>query len=397
MVAPAVALSTVLAPSAGARAPAAPPASSGSDPVVSLPRIPSALKDGRPCTGASEVTTDRVPWSRRSLGLDRLWDLSQGQGITVAVVDTGVDADVRALAGRVTALGDAARDCVGHGTFAAGLVAAARTEGVGVAGLAPQVRLLAVRGTDERGTPSAERVAQGIRSAADQGAGVIYVGSALADGRQQLTEAVAHAASRDALVIAPAAPDTPPEQDGARPRPYWPAFAPRVLSVVDHGPGGTRPEDAVPVFSADLAAPGGLVVSTGPRGGHFIGSGPSFAAAHVAGSAALLRAYHPELSAVEVSRRLVAYGYPADIPLLDPYAALAAIDPAAPAGAPAVPPVKVTAPPSETPRNRSLTVAAAVSGLLVLVAGAAVVIPRGRARGWRPGGPDGAGRPQATT
>ncbi|MER8223590.1 S8 family serine peptidase [Streptomyces sp. NPDC094143] len=365
-------------------------AAPGADGEVRLPQVRSRLEPDQPCAKASKTSADRPPWPYRALALDRVWRLSRGEGVTVAVVDTGVGGAVPALAGRVTALADAGEDCVGHGTFAAGLIGAAQLPGVGFAGVAPRVRVLAVRGTDLRGDATAGRVALGIRQAADAGAEVIYVASALTTGRAELTRAAAYAAGRDALVVAPAVPDSVPDDadtgEPIRPRPYWPAFAPRVLSVVDHGPGGARPQEAPEVFAADLAAPGGAVVSLGPRGaGHYIGSGSSLAAAHVAGAAALLRAYHPRLDAAEVSRRLVAFGYPADVPQLDPYAALTAV----PAGAPGRRPnlADVTPPerPATAPRTRALVVAAVGTALVLLVAALGAVIPRGRARGWRPG------------
>lgn len=71
--------------------------------------------------------------------------------MTVGVVDTGVSSSAPALKGRITAVGDAGTDCVGHGTFVAGLVGAAVADGVRFAGVAQQARILAVRGSDARG------------------------------------------------------------------------------------------------------------------------------------------------------------------------------------------------------------------------------------------------------
>jgi membrane-anchored mycosin MYCP len=158
-------------------------ASSADDPgPVSLPVISSALAPGRPCTGTSPTQAHAQPWTVRALGLSRARQLTQGAGVTVAVVDTGVGADAPALAGRVTAAAHTGQDCVGHGSFAAGLIAAA-VDGTGGGGVAPQARILAVRVTDARGTTTPGKVANGIRTAVDHGAGVVYVGAALATGR----------------------------------------------------------------------------------------------------------------------------------------------------------------------------------------------------------------------
>ena len=368
---------------------ALPVARAADDKPVELPALRGRIGPDEDCTGPSAVTAEAEPWTRRALGLSRSWQLSRGAGVPVAVVDTGVGTAVPALAGRVEAADDAGQDCVGHGSFAAGLIAAAPTPGTGVTGVAPQARVLAVRGTDMRGRSTGATVAAGIRAAVDGGARVIYVGQALLDGRAELTAAVAHATERDVLVVAPAAPDTAPV-DGAthRPdttaRPYFPAFVPQVLSVVDHGVDGNRPSNAPDAFAPDLSAPGDAVVGGGPKGsGHYIGSGSSLAAAHTAGVAALVRGRYPQLSAAEVARRLVAAAYPADTPRLDPYASLTAVLDGSPAKAPQAAEAHMTPDAPKSPRTKALAITGVAGVLGLLVLGAVAVIPRGRARGWR--------------
>ncbi|MFF7649511.1 S8 family serine peptidase [Streptomyces sp. NPDC007983] len=367
----------------------APPAAADS---VELPVIPAVLGPDAPCTKASGETARDEPWTRQALGLSRSWRLADGHGVTVGVVDTGVGTDIPALTGRVTAAGDAGTDCVGHGSFAAGLIAAAPGKGSGVAGAAPAARILAVRGTDSRGNPTADRLASGIRAAVDGGAKVVYVGRAVPTGKSVLTAAVAYATRNDALVVAPFAPDAMPDDpetnEPAEPAPwYWPAAAPGVLSVMDYGPDGSRPKNAPEMDGADLAAPGDVAVSVGPSGsGHFIGSGSSLAAANVAGAAALVRSRHPGMSAAQVSRQLVTAAYPAVPPRLDPYAALTTVLTDRQGTTPRPAPAKIPPAASPQPRHRALLIAGAGGGVVLLVAAAAVVIPRGRARGWRPAG-----------
>lgn len=393
-------------------------APSADDPgPVSLPVISSALAPGRSCTDTSPTQAHAQPWTVRALGLSRARQLTQGAGVTVAVVDTGVGTSAPALAGRVTATAGSGQDCVGHGSFAAGLIAAA-VDDTGGGGVAPEARILAVRATDARGTATPGKVADGIRAAVDRGAGVVYVGAALTTGRDELTAAVAYATRKNVLVVAPAAPDVapaaanatpptsgtvPPAAGGSAPsapsaapgntldptaRPYFPAFIPQVVSVEDFGADGSRPKDAPDIFAADLAAPGDAVVSIGPKGtGNFIGSGSSLAAANVAGTAALVLAYHPHLTPAQIQRDLVVSAYPAAIPVLDPYAAVAAVPSTEAGGAPGpADPVRMTGRSTSGPRTRALTIAAVGGGIVALVAGAAVVIPLGRARRWRPAG-----------
>ncbi|MEN8654030.1 S8 family serine peptidase [Streptomyces sp. 21So2-11] len=357
-----------------------------------LPPLPVRLGKDSPCTEASKETATGAAWSQAALGLSRAQRISRGAGVTVAVVDTGVFSGAPSLAGRTTALDGAGEDCVGHGTFAAGLIAAAPEKGSGISGVAPQAEIIALRGTNDRGVPSSQLVALGIREAADRGAQVIYVGQALRTGRAEITAAVAYAAQHEALVVAPAAPDALPREErgpnGEMPQgPYWPAAAPGVLSVVDFGPTGARQKNAPPAHEPDLAAPGSSMVSVGPKGsGHYIGSGASLAAAGVAGAAALVRAYRPEMSAAEVSEQLLATTYPSDTPRLDPYAALSIV----PEQGKRVPaqavPAHLPEPADLGPRNRALAIAGVGLTVILLIGGAAAVIPRGRARSWLPPG-----------
>ncbi|MCT9083909.1 hypothetical protein N4G65_46395, partial [Streptomyces fulvoviolaceus] len=117
-----VCAASVPAPAVAASpSPASPsPTSSAGGDSTSLPSIPLALADDAPCTAASDRTARYATWAQQSLSLSHAWQLSRGEGVTVAVVDTGVSAEAPALSGRVTAVGDAGEDCVGHGTFTAG-------------------------------------------------------------------------------------------------------------------------------------------------------------------------------------------------------------------------------------------------------------------------------------
>ncbi|MFC5904156.1 S8 family serine peptidase [Streptomyces zhihengii] len=316
--------------------------------------------------------------------------MASGEGVTVAVVDTGVSRTATAVAGRVSSRGDASNDCVGHGSFVAALIAGRVDERVPFGGVAPKAQVLAVRGTDQRGLASAGTVALGIRTAADAGAEIIHVSAALRTGSAELMTAVADALGNGAVIVAPAAPDAESATGADAPQSYWPAAYPGVLSVWGVGPDGNAPTGTPVPLEADLRAPGDKIVSTGPRGsGHFLGSGSSLAAAFATGTAALVLSDEPDLTGREVSRRLLTTAFPARVPYLDPYAAVTAVqDRAASPGVvsrrPAPVDMPVTNPAEHRAISRSIVVLVAGVLLIVVVACVVIAVPRGRSRGWQP-------------
>ncbi|MEU1518972.1 S8 family serine peptidase [Streptomyces sp. NPDC005811] len=391
----ALALALALCPTPAPGAPlsdATPAASASAGGSVRLPVIPGSLEPGAPCTRTSPTTMNVTPWTHDVLDLSGAWTFSRGDGVTVAVVDTGVAPGTRSLSGRVTADGTAADDCVGHGSFVAGLIAGASGTGTGAdfGGVAPQARVLALRGTDRSGRPSAALTVAAIRAAADARAQVIAVPLALPSGSAELTSAVRYANAHGCLVVAAAVPDTVAAPGGvtasasaaaARPRTYWPAADTDVLAVSDFGPDGSRPDGAPEPERADLAAPGDKVVGTGPRGsGHFTGSGASFATAYVAGAAALVRSREPGLSAEQTKRRLISTAYPADVPRLDVYAALTSVPHGGGGGPLAAAPPPVVLPVDNGRGARRIAGLVAIAGVLSVVAAAAT---RGAVRGRR--------------
>ncbi|WP_128984518.1 S8 family serine peptidase [Streptomyces roseicoloratus] len=358
-------------------------AAGAADPPVALPGMPERLAPDQKCTSFAGRPLADAPWTRRALGLDQVWQLSQGQGVTVAVVATGVSETVSVLKGRVRALGDARGDCVGRGSFLAGIAAGATAPGQGFSGVAPQARILAVRGTGTRGEADPGRMADGVRAAAQGGADVIVAGAPLDGADPRVRSAMAAAARADALVVVPAA------ADGGGAAPPAPAPPPQALAVVATGPDGALADRAPGFTRADLSAPGVALVGPGPHGdGKWTGSGASLAASVTAGTAALVRAYHPELDARQVRERLLRTAYPGDLPALDPYGAVAGSAPEA-GPAPAVETRAVRLRGADATgaaaRTAALLVAVGSAGAVLAVAFLAAVVPRGRRRGWRAG------------
>jgi membrane-anchored mycosin MYCP len=276
--------------------------------VPVLPDEPAA------CLPPPTGTETGVPWAQRQLAPEQVWPMTTGEGITVAVVDSGVDASVPQLADVDVRPGvdvttedrdPADNDCYGHGTFVAGIIAAQAQPGTGFVGVAPDVTILPIRcgtsvGDDGPGVLTPERMAEGLRAAVDGGAQVINISASTTEQNADLEAAVRYAAERDVVVVASAANRA---QDGNQAT--YPASYPSVIAVGAVDPSGQRADFSEVGPYVSLVAPGVDVVSLGPNGpGQWQGSGTSYAAPFVAGAAALVRAYHPRLTAPQVKHRL---------------------------------------------------------------------------------------------
>lgn len=296
---------------------------------------------------ASPAGADAVraaQWHLRTLDVARAHDVTGGDGVTVAVIDSGVDAshpDLRdnVVPGKDFVAGTDGRvDRNGHGTGVAALIAAhGHGTGDGVLGVAPGATILPVRVSDASGHYRAGHAARAIRWAADHGAGVVNLSGGSPSDTPALRGAVAYAQSLDVVVVASVG-----NADQGDRRVLYPAAYPGVIAVASVDSEGEAAPGSVHGPQVSLAAPGVQVVSAGTGHGYAVGVGTSDAAALVSGAAALVRAGHPGLDAAGVVARLVRTaddrGEPGRDPrygfgVLDPVAALTA-DVAPPAGNP---------------------------------------------------------------
>jgi serine protease len=241
-------------------------------------------------------------WGIFATGADRIWSVTTGKGITVAVVDSGSgphpDLAENLLPGRsffssVEAQDGNDIDASGHGSHVAGIIAAVANNGIGGSGVAPQAKILPIKVLDQAGQGDARDVAAGVRYAVDNGAKVINLSLGGATESTSLTQAIQYATDKGALVVAAAG------NGGATDRPKWPASLDLTLAVtaVDQG-------NAVTTFDQrgdyiDIAAPGAGILSTA-KGDYVALSGTSMAAAFIAGAAALLFAAESRISNAQV-------------------------------------------------------------------------------------------------
>ncbi|UBU14581.1 S8 family serine peptidase [Nonomuraea gerenzanensis] len=339
-------------------------------------------------------------WAQRRLDVKRVWPLTMGQGVTVAVIDSGVDEthpQIR-LAGKADLTNTSFRDCVGHGTAVAGIIAGQPRSDLPFYGVAPAVRLLSIKQTtDSLGDVSL--LAKAIRTAADENADVINV-SIQAHDQPELKSAVEYALGRDIVIVAAAGNV---EKDDGSTGPAYPAAYDGVLSVGSATPNGGRSTFSNPNAVAVLGPGEGLSSTWTGKGYRGNLEGTSYAAPYVAGVAALVRSRHPQLDQLRVRRRITltadgASGKGTGAGMVNPLLAVTTVLPSEQVAV--APPVPDPLPASVVdkvvpPDQRSIEVATAVAAGGLSLAGVAIVtwifVPMGRRRGWRAGSSGGSG------
>lgn len=184
------------------------------------------------------------------------------------------------------------RDDNGHGTHVAGIIAAAHGNGLGIAGVAPNARIMGLRFMDKSGNGSTLRAIQAMKYAAQNGAEVINASWGSDGNSSAMAKAIQTAADAGVLFIAAAGNDG---RDADR-RPMSPASEPGAnhLSVASSdGEGSLSGFSNFGRTSVDLAAPGSDIYSTIPEGRWGTKSGTSMATPMVAGVAAMVRGLLP--------------------------------------------------------------------------------------------------------
>ncbi|MGW7728882.1 S8 family serine peptidase [Streptomyces canus] len=261
---------------------------------------------------ASADQTRRDQWALDALHAESAWKVSKGKGVTVAVIDGGVNSEHvdlknNVLKGKDFVDGDddpspeASENKPTHGTQMAALIAG-HGHGAGAAdgvmGLAPEAKILPIR-ADLAG------FADEIRYAVDNGASVVNISMDIRDqysdrgGSSEDLDAISYALKHDVLIVAGTG------NDGKR-RVGFPAMAPGVLAVGGVDQNGTIWQDSNYGPEVLLTAPATRIVSAGWPGNNLqIGDGTSDSTAFVSAAAALLRSKFPDLTAGQIANRLV--------------------------------------------------------------------------------------------
>ncbi len=288
-----------------------------------------------------ETTNDThfpLQWPLSAIAAPSGWDLAgQAAPVTVAVVDTGVDTSHPDLAGRVWTNpdeiagngidddGNGYVDDVGgwnfydwnnqvynavdgdsHGTHVAGIIAARRGNGIGIAGVADNARIMPLKFLKPGGGYTSDAIVA-IQYAVDEGASVINASWGGTGYSQALCDAIAQAGAAGVTFVA-AAGNAGADNDTA---PMWPSNCPTSSLI---GVAATGTDDGLAAFSnrgatkVDVGAPGVDVLSTIPGGGYGYKSGTSMAAPVVSGIAAALAGAHPGIAPEQVASTIAAGG-----------------------------------------------------------------------------------------
>jgi type VII secretion-associated serine protease mycosin len=247
-------------------------------------------------------------WHLKTLNVAGAWTHTTGAGVTVAVIDSGVDAKHVDLQGQVLpgldlveARGDAETDLVGHGTTVAALIAG-KDDDSGVVGIAPKAKILPVRVLDQENRyDDAMIVAKGVRWAVDHGARVVNLSLGGSGSSPALAAALDYAFAKDVVVIACTGNANASNSSGV----WYPAREPGVIAVAGmERDGDVLWSGSITGKETVVAAPATQLVGARPSG-YWRVQGTSFAAPMVSGVAALIRARWPTMPAGEVVNRII--------------------------------------------------------------------------------------------
>ena len=261
-------------------------------------RVPVAAALNDPYLGSE--------WHIAKIGAPAAWDSAQGAGVTIAILDTGVDGTHPDLAPRMVAGWDMygntadSSDLCGHGTAVAGSAAAAGNNATGVAGVSGQSKIMPLRiayknTTDGLCYAYASTIASGVTYAADHGAKVVNVSFSNAASSTAVQSAGNYLKSKGGLLFVSA-------NNNNRDEGFTPSTALIAVSSTDSA--DNRSSFSSYGAFVSLAAPGSNIYTTNKGGSYGGWNGTSFSSPVAAGAAALVMSANPSLTADQVQNIL---------------------------------------------------------------------------------------------
>lgn len=240
-------------------------------------------------------------WQNTKIGAPAAWDISQGNGQIIAILDSGILATHPDLSASIVPGYNVydnnydLTDVIGHGTAVAGVAAAILNNATGSAGVAGQAQIMPIRISDTTGYAYFSAMAKGLTWAADNGADIANISYQNAAGSSTVWAAADYLRSKGGLVVI-AAGNTGIQESFAQSN--------SVISVSATDSNDNKASWSSYGSYVDLSAPGVSVYTTNSSGGYSNASGTSFSAPITAGGVALVKSLIPQASPTEVEQIL---------------------------------------------------------------------------------------------
>ncbi len=260
---------------------------------IGLPRfkVNREAEDIKKLDEYAKIATERINWAEFLLRIPDVWQNTQGEGVKVAVLDTGIDPDhpdlEEAILDSVDFTGDGIEDANGHGTHCAGIIAA-RLNNVGFVGVAPKCDLLIAKVLANNGSGAYQWITSGIDWAVAKGAHIISMSLGGPVSADILFTDIHAALVKNVFVVCAAGNDGSLYQNSIG----FPGRYGGVITVDAHDQNGNRSGFSSSGGELDVMAPGSDIWSTYKNGGWASLSGTSMATPFVAGLGALILSKH---------------------------------------------------------------------------------------------------------
>lgn len=238
---------------------------------------------------------DSKQWDMKNIGMETGWGYATGQGVTVAVIDTGVSCKTLSDLNHSKCTegfnfvenSDNAEDDHGHGSHVAGTIAQVTNNNIGLAGMAANANIMPIKVLSQSGSGTTEDIADGIRWSADHGAQIINMSLGGGGRSAVLEDAIIYARSKGVVIIAAAGNDKGPVN--------YPAAYDGVIGVSAMNENNSLANFSSRGAEIDITAPGTNITQqtickdASPGCEQYATwNGTSMASPHVAGAAALL-------------------------------------------------------------------------------------------------------------
>lgn len=229
-------------------------------------------------------------WEITLFNIPELWRLTQGEGVKIAVIDTGCDLSHEDLKNNLLQGKNFVNknkdpiDLNGHGTHVSGTIAAENNT-VGMVGVAPKAKIIPIKALNDSGNGNSKDVAESIIWAADQGADFITMSLGSPDPMADVHESIKYAASKNCITFCAAG------NAGKTRQIFYPANYPETIGIGSIDENFERAGFSCTGDDLDFLAPGVKIFSTVPTNWYAYMSGTSMSTPFATGCAALLLSY----------------------------------------------------------------------------------------------------------